>query len=330
MVEEMKSMSFEQVAIDSIITNNKYLRLNTDVSKLMKSIETVGCINPLIINKNYQLLAGGRRFTAMKNLGMDQVPVVMIEKNELEQELISIDENLVRLDLNKVEMEEALGRAKQIYDELHPGMPSMEEELEAEKANPEERLTNNETFLEYTAQKTGLSKKAIKGAIDREAKSSPRVKEARLHGELNASQTNELIKLDREDQEKLLEEVKGKSAADIKKIVKKAQQMGADQALELARAEEVLPKEYKNLKVMLNRMNKLSSKILLEEMSCDHPDKNKILEDIFTLRNQLDQLVGLMGASSNNDMDEDDVGMDGHEHFNEAAVHDQISEMHDR
>lgn len=316
-------MSFEQVSIDSIIVDNKYLRLGTDVEKLKKSIETVGIINPLIINKNYKLLAGGRRFTAMKELGMEKVPVVMVEKNELEQELISIDENLVRLDLNKVEMEEALGRAKAIYDELNPGMPSMEEELEAEKANPEQKVSDRETFLEYTAQKTGLSKKAIKGAIDREKKSSPKVKEARLHGELNASQTNELIKLDKEDQEKILDEVIGKSAADIKKIVKKAQQLGADQAIILAKNEQVLPKEYKNIKVMVNRLSKTTSKILLEEMSCDHPEKDKILEEIMTLRNQLDQMVNLMSSAKNyNDSEEDDL-----EQFDDKAIHSQIEEF---
>ena len=55
-----------------------------------------------------------------------------------------------------------------------------------------------ETFLEFTAEKTGLSKKSIKDAIDRDKKSAGSVKDARLHGELNASQTNQLIKLDKE------------------------------------------------------------------------------------------------------------------------------------
>ena len=82
--------------INEISVSNKYLRTNTNVEKLKKSIETVGLINPLIINENNELIAGGRRYTAMKELGYEEVPVFKVSKNSLEQELISIDENLVR------------------------------------------------------------------------------------------------------------------------------------------------------------------------------------------------------------------------------------------
>ncbi|MDA9792960.1 ParB/RepB/Spo0J family partition protein [Bacteriovoracaceae bacterium] len=318
-------MSFQEVSIDKIITNNKYLRLDTDVDKLKKSIATVGIINPLIINKNNELLAGGRRFTAMTALGFAKVPVVTIEKSEMEQELISIDENLVRLDLNKVEMEGALNRASEIYDHLHPDMPTMEEELVAEKENPAERLTEKETFLEFTAEKTGLSKKSIKEAIDRDKKSASTVKDARLHGELNASQTNQLIKLDKEDQEKVLDDVIGKSAADIKKLVKKVQQVGSTRALSEIRNEVVLPKEYKNLKVMVNRLSKISAKIILEEMTCEHTGKDKIIEEIMSLKNQMGQLISVM--SSGNSYTEEEKEMT--ESFDDQAVHDQIEEMQD-
>lgn len=287
----------EYVKTDSIITSNDYLRLNGNVEKLKKSIETIGLINPIIINKNFNLLAGGRRLTAMKELGMDEVPVIKVDKNNLEEELISIDENLVRLDLNKVEFEQCLSRANQIYDELHPGMPTMDEELEAEKENPGQRLTETETFLEYTADKTGLSKKAIKSAIDRDRKASTKIKKARLAGELNASQTNEIIKLDKKDQEKIMDIAVGKSAADIKKLVKNVQSLGTDQAINIAVNEKPLPKEFKNLKTMVTRLNRISNKILLENMSCDHEEMEKIISDTANLRNNLNELLAMFGTT---------------------------------
>jgi len=69
---------------------------------LAKSIEQVGLIHPLSINKDNELLAGGRRYSAIKKLGWDKVEVTVVDNSELEQELISIDENLVRKPLSKL------------------------------------------------------------------------------------------------------------------------------------------------------------------------------------------------------------------------------------
>ncbi|MGK0367266.1 MAG: ParB family chromosome partitioning protein [Thermoproteota archaeon] len=297
----------ELISIDSIKTNNKYLRLGGDVEKLVRSIDAVGTINPLIINNDNELLAGGRRYTAMQELGHSEVPVHRVDKTPDEQELISIDENLVRRDLNKVEFEECLYRANQIYNNIYPNLPTMEEEIEAEKTNPEERLTEKETFLEFTQKKTGLSKKAIKSAIDREKQSAPTIKSARLSGDLNASQTNEIIKLDEEDQEKIIDIAKGKSAADIRKMVKKVQQIGFDSAMNVIQSEKPLLKEYKNINTLVGRLNKLSSTVILEEIVCEHETKGKILEAMMLLRNQLDELIKLnSGSNSSNDSDDYD------------------------
>ena len=59
----------ELINIEDIKVESPYLRLDTDVEKLMKSIETVGLINPLVINKKNELIAGGRRYTALKAMG---------------------------------------------------------------------------------------------------------------------------------------------------------------------------------------------------------------------------------------------------------------------
>lgn len=58
----------EFIEISKIQTNNKYLRLDTNVDMLKKSIETVGLIHPLSLNESDQLIAGGRRYTALKEL----------------------------------------------------------------------------------------------------------------------------------------------------------------------------------------------------------------------------------------------------------------------
>ncbi len=58
------------------------------------------------------------------------------------------------------------------------------------------------------------------------------MKEARKHGELNASQTNELIKLSPEEQEKIVDVVKTKSAKEIRDMVKYIGTNGVEKAIE--------------------------------------------------------------------------------------------------
>jgi len=282
--------------LDSIITTNTYLRTDTNIDKLKKSIETVGLINPLVINKKNELIAGGRRFTALKALGYTDVPVFQVDKSEKEQELISIDENLVRKDLTKIELEKCLNRGKEIYEELYPQAKKVaEEDLETpEGQDIQTDLPNEErSFIDITAEKTGLSKKVIKSAIDRDELSSKKVKSLRANGELNATQANELIKLDKEEQDQIVDMVCDKSGKDIKNLVKSIKEIGVEGAIDEALSAPQLPKEYKGIQTLAKRLNKLAAKAILEEMICEHEDMTKIKKDLTTLRSHIDQMLDL-------------------------------------
>lgn len=286
----------EYVNIDTIIVNNPYLRLDTDVEKLMKSIETVGLINPIVVNEKNELIAGGRRYTALKAMGRTEVPVSRVEKTEIEQELISIDENLVRLDLGKVEMEQLLARGRNLYESLFPeAVKTDEEDLSTPAGNEIQKDLPNDkrSFIDLTAEKTGLSKKVIKSAIEREEKSSDTVKNLRRHGELNASQANQIIKLDKEEQEKVVDHLIGKSAKEMRQFVEQAKKKGVDEALDEYLNAPQLPKEFDSLKTLMKRTNKVLAKILLEEMASDHDDVSDILDQMSTLRMSMDQFLQL-------------------------------------
>jgi len=94
--------------------------MDDDVDSLMTSIQTVGLIHPLTLNKENKLLAGGRRYTALKKMGAKEVRVEIVDRSPLEQELISIDENLVRTPLSKLEFEKCLNRGREIYEKINP------------------------------------------------------------------------------------------------------------------------------------------------------------------------------------------------------------------
>lgn len=282
----------ETVAIDKIILASSYLRTDSNVEKLKKSIQTVGLLNPLVVNEKFELLAGARRYSALKELGVTEVPVNIVSKNSLEQELISIDENLVRQDLSKVEVEEYLARGKAIYEQLFPNATKAEDDIDTEIKSdmPDEERS----FIDITAEKTGLSKKSIKSAIDRDQKSSLRVKKLRASGELNASQTNELIKLSPEEQEQIVDLIVDKSAKEVKNLVNAIKETkDVSRAVEEVINAPTLAKEYQSIQTLSKRMNKVVAKVILEEMISDHEDTGRILSTLTALRHNIDQLIML-------------------------------------
>lgn len=279
--------------LSDIKRNSEYLRVDTNVDTLKKSIEKVGLINPITINTENELLAGARRFQAMMELGWQESSVHVVDRDALEQELISIDENLVRAPLNKLELEKCLNRGREIYESLNPAAMKIDlsnEILSAEnklKQQEKEKLDTN-SFAAITAEKTGLSKSVIKSAIKRDELASDAVKKARGLGELNASQTNEIITLDKDIQEVVLPLIADKTVKEARKIIRAARQGGLDAAVEETDNLVPLPKEYTLLKSPLKRMNKNLSRILLEELKYDGPEQQQINKEMLELKKNLE------------------------------------------
>ena len=286
--------------LSEIERNSEYLRVDTDVETLKKSIEKVGLINPLTVNKNNELLAGSRRFQAITDLGWDEVHVHVVDRDLLEQELISIDENLVRTPLNKLELEKCLNRGREIYEELNP--TAVKVDLSTEDLTTEEKLKqqakekqDNNSFAAITAEKTGLSKSVIKSAIKRDELASESVKKARGMGELNASQTNAIIELDKVVQEQVLPLIADKTVKEGRRIIKAVKKGGIEAAIEENENMVPLPKEYTLLKSPLKRVNKNLSRILLEGLTYDGPEKEQINKEMFELKEQLDKYFEMVG-----------------------------------
>lgn len=291
------------LALSDIKRNSEYLRLNTDVETLKKSIEKVGLINPLTINNESELLAGARRFQAMSELGWSECMVNRVDGDSMKQELISIDENLVRSPLSKLEFEKCLNRGREIYETLNPS--AIKVDLSSEELSHENKLKQKEkdkldtnSFAAITAEKTGLSKSVIKGAIKRDELASDAVKTARSTGELNASQTNEIITLDKEIQEDVLPLIADRTVKDAKKIIRAARNGGVDAAIEESESIVPLPKEYTLLRSPMKRVNKNLARILLEELKYDGPEQKQINKEMRELKTNLDNYFRMVESTS--------------------------------
>lgn len=257
----------EMRKLSELKATNPYLRMGTDVTELEKSIQTLGLIAPIVISPDNVILAGARRYQALLNLGFSEAPVMIVDKNELERELVSIDENLVRKDLSKIEIESHLRRAKEIYQALNPveEVDSIEttSESESDEPVPKKVILPAEKFLNMVSEKTGLSPKQIHEAINRDEMAAPVVKEARLKGELSLSQTNEIVKLNKDDQKKAIEHVKELPVREIKKFVKIANSQGVNEAM---KATPNLPfhKEFQEIESHLKKLIKRMKQLNLE------------------------------------------------------------------
>ncbi|CAM9879497.1 unnamed protein product, partial [Chrysoparadoxa australica] len=304
-------MKLESMSLDSIKMENPYLRLGTDVTTLEKSISNIGLMAPLIVNQNDILLAGARRWQALKNLGHTTVDILRVDMDPLHEELISIDENLVRKDLNNTEMERHLRRAKEIYRELAEKDEIFKETLvqkrkqrilesaefdgsgdngEVEEDCDLDTLATEE-FAEEVSQKSGLSQRQIIRAIEREEKSSPVLREARERGEVNVSQANELIRLNADDQDEIIPHIKDRTVGELKKLVKDVKSMGVQAALE-NNVKEPHAKEMTELLKMFKKAFKITEALKIEGLSIDGPIRSDVKRYYEGMRENMEELLG--------------------------------------
>lgn len=126
-VMENISMASEEVVkipIDKIIPNRYQPRTVFDdekIEELARTIHTHGVIQPIVIRPmsgsvgNYEIIAGERRYRAMKSLQWSEVPAIVRNLNDRETASIALIENLQREELTAIE--EALAYQKLL--ELH-------------------------------------------------------------------------------------------------------------------------------------------------------------------------------------------------------------------
>ena len=88
------------------------------VEELVASIKTVGIIEPLIVKEsgdNWEIIAGHRRFLAAGLAGVEMVPCVIVEADELKAEILKLHENLARAEISAVDWSKHLAYLKQQY-----------------------------------------------------------------------------------------------------------------------------------------------------------------------------------------------------------------------
>lgn len=88
------------------------------LAQLAVSIRQNGIMQPLIVRKTergYQLIAGERRLRAAKLVNLEQVPCIVLEREDKQSAIMAILENIQRADLNYLEEAMAIKRLIEHY-----------------------------------------------------------------------------------------------------------------------------------------------------------------------------------------------------------------------
>jgi ParB family transcriptional regulator, chromosome partitioning protein len=120
MNSEKKSVKYVELELSVITPDTEQSRKNFDMDKLLAlsdSIKKNGVLQPIIVrsilNKNFQIIAGERRYRAALMAGITKIPALISKGNPYE---IALIENLQRVDLTPIEEAEALLKMKTVHN----------------------------------------------------------------------------------------------------------------------------------------------------------------------------------------------------------------------
>ena len=121
--ENNKDIKTNKLRLNDLIPNSYQPRKNFDedsLNDLTNSIKERGVIQPIIVRKSkkenskHEIIAGERRWLAAQKAGLNDIPVVVVEADDLKSLEFAIVENVQRHDLNP--LEEAQGYKRLINE----------------------------------------------------------------------------------------------------------------------------------------------------------------------------------------------------------------------
>ncbi|WP_331723458.1 ParB/RepB/Spo0J family partition protein [Streptomyces atratus] len=99
------------IAVESILVGERDRTDPGDLSDLKASIAAVGLLHPIVVTENHELIAGGRRLAAIRELGWTDTPVTVVDLTTAADALrAEADENTCRKALTPYEAARARER----------------------------------------------------------------------------------------------------------------------------------------------------------------------------------------------------------------------------
>jgi len=143
---EVKKQDSRKISL--IKVGSRFRKDLGDIGALAKSISEIGLLHPVVVNENNDLVAGVRRLEACKKLGWTDIPVHVVNLEEIRKG--QIQENVVRKDFVPSEI-------AAIYEALAP----------EEKAEAKERMVNGKPLRNFRKGRVSKNISKYVGKSDR-------------------------------------------------------------------------------------------------------------------------------------------------------------------
>ena len=233
---------------------------------LAESIQNYGVLQPIIVMENsdlpgvYQIIAGERRWRASKMAGIDEIPAVVFDGDELKAAQISLIENIQREDLNPIE--EAMG-----YRAL---------------------MENFGLTQDQVSKQVGKSRSAVANAT-RLLDLPDEIIEMLRTGELTAGHARALLGLD--DSEKALPLAKKIIAQDLS--VRETEKAVRKLNSEPEGSDDLKPVDIREaqIKLYMKELEDRSRSILGRKVKITHAGKKKTVEISYETNDDLEELL---------------------------------------
>lgn len=109
----------KKITISDITVNSRMRELDPyRVNELAESIKLIGLLNPITVNNDFVLISGLHRLHAYQQLGIDKIQCNIIDFDQEYSQIAEIDENIIRNELNDIELGEHLLKRDEILDKL--------------------------------------------------------------------------------------------------------------------------------------------------------------------------------------------------------------------
>ncbi|ACV65024.1 parB-like partition protein [Desulfofarcimen acetoxidans DSM 771] len=109
-IKKNKQAVYQDIAIEKLIPNSSQPRIDFNIERLeelVQSIKEHGIVQPIVVRLTdqgvYEIIAGERRWRACKILGLNKIPAIIKNYNEIDMTVVSLIENIQREDLNSIE-----------------------------------------------------------------------------------------------------------------------------------------------------------------------------------------------------------------------------------
>lgn len=150
-----------KIEIKDIKIEDRIRKEMLNIEELAMSIKEIGLIQPIILTRDNELIAGHRRLLACKSLGFKEIECIKINPtDELHKLDMELAENVKREDFNPMELAEGLQKRKELYEAIHPETKAGGDR----KSKDGIRLLKDapDKFTEDTAKKIGKSETFVK------------------------------------------------------------------------------------------------------------------------------------------------------------------------